>query len=180
LGNNPALLDYKSKNRNDAEVPLAADQCEEPENLDRSQAGRVLDRNQLGHLADYNQRVQNPEPKLLFLAPYVPKLSESLKRIASRYELNTWFSFSGRISDGLISFKDHVPVSKSRYSIYNAACICGMRYIGESDRNLKLRIIEHKGASSNSSFSAHLRIRGGAHALDANKTEVVAHEKNLF
>ncbi len=45
------------------------------------------------------------------------------------------------------------------------------------DRNLKVRLLEHKSPNSLSALSAHLSI-GWAHTLEANRTAVIALEKH--
>ncbi len=126
-----------------------------------------------------SQTLQVEIPRRLFISPYIPELSEQLRTVANRYEVTCWHSFSGKLSDAFIAYKDTVPLSKTRFTVYNTSCTCGVRYIGESDRNLKVCLAEHLTANSNSSLSAHLRV-GYAHKLDANRTEIVAQESNIW
>ncbi len=112
-------------------------------------------------------------PKKVLLIPYIPGISDRLKIIAHRNGVRSWYSYSGRIGDGLsATYKDRVHVSKQRHAVYKASCICGILYIGETDRNLKVRISEHKNATSVSSLSENLRIgrrfEGSAHRLAYN------------
>ncbi len=119
------------------------------------------------------------EPKRVLLSPYISGFSERLRSQAFRYQITPWFSYGGRLGDGFTHFKDKVHVSKSRYAVYNTGCSCGMRYIGETERNLKVRLKEHKSANSNSALSEHLRI-GYAHVFEPEKTEIVSYEKHIW
>ncbi|MCP3686145.1 MAG: hypothetical protein GY861_26150, partial [bacterium] len=99
-------------------------------------------------------------PKKVMLIPYIPGVSDMLRTIANRYEIPSWFSYSGKLGDGFSgNYKDMQHVSKLRNTVYEAMCGCGNRYIGESYRNHKVRIAEHKNIRhSQSSLSEHLRI----------------------
>ncbi len=92
----------------------------------------------------------------------------------------THFSYSGKLGDGLSSaYKERTHESKQRHSVYEAVCSCNKRYIGESLRNVKVRIMEHKSIHSESALAIHLRI-GYAHNLLPNLTRTVIKEKQLF
>ncbi len=54
------------------------------------------------------------------------------------------------------TFKDHLHASKMQNTVYSVACSCGERYIGESVRNLKIRVHEHKQRSSKSAIGLHV------------------------
>ncbi len=118
--------------------------------------------------------------KKVLLIPYVVGVSDQLRAIGNRYQLKSWFSYSGKIADNFTaSFKDSTHISKRKYSVYKAVCSCGEKYIGESERNLKVRISEHKSNSSNSTLSVHLR-QGRGHTLEENRTEIVLYEKQFW
>ncbi len=69
-----------------------------------------------------------------------------------------------------------LPVAKTRHAVYRCFCSCGATYVGESERNLKLRISEHLTASSRSAFSDHLQNNG--HRPSPKDTLVIGCEKN--
>ncbi len=72
--------------------------------------------------------------------------------------------------------------SNSTNTIYSLACQCGVRYVGESGRNLKVRIQEHKQRSSKSALSLHVKEfeddTDGEHAIRKESTVVLAQERN--
>ncbi len=116
--------------------------------------------------------------KQTMLIPYVKGVSDRLRTIAARYGVKSWFSYLGRTGDGFsCTYKEQTHTSKSRNVVYRAVCACGREYVGECERNLKVRVAEHKKPNSGSSLSTHLRI-SRAHVLDSNRTEVLAKEKH--
>ncbi len=117
--------------------------------------------------------------KKVLIVPYIRGVSDKLRNIAARYGVKSWFSFSGRLGNGLsTTYKDQLHPSKSKYAVYRTMCMCGHGYVGQTERNLKVRLLEHKSATSNSSLSQHLST-STAHSLDANKTEIVSKEKHI-
>ncbi len=158
LERNPRMFDYAPKRSR-----------RQPRNMNLNQTEMEID--------DTDEEPVQERKKKTLLIPYLPGISDKLRSIANRYDLKSWFSFGGRISENFAAnFKDRVPESKTKYSVYKAKCTCGQRYIGESERNLKLRLEEHKTANSNSSLSTHLSI-GWGHLLDMDSTEIIARER---
>ncbi len=118
--------------------------------------------------------------KHVLLVPYIPGLSDRLRNVAKRYEMQMWFSYRGRVGDGFsTTYKDKAHFSKSRHAVYKAVCSCGHEYIGESERNLKVRVLEHESANSASSLSNHLKI-SKAHQLEPNRTVAITYEKHYL
>ncbi len=121
-------------------------------------------------------------------APYIPSFSERLRSLASRCGIRSWFSFGGKTSDTVSQFKDVLHVSKSRNSIYSVSCSCGTHYVGETARNLKVRIYEHRLKSSKSTLSLHvhaanelLRLQNlpEDHEVEGMSTSVICQERNM-
>ncbi len=81
--------------------------------------------------------------KPTFLIPFIPGVSERLKKIASGYNVRTWYTFPGRISDWFTKYWGWQHPSKAQHTVYCAMCSCGIQYVGESERNLKVRLAEH-------------------------------------
>ncbi len=75
--------------------------------------------------------VENLRRTLIIL--YIPGVSDQLRMIARRYQIPVWFSYSGKLGDGLSSaYKERTHESKQWHSVYEAVCSCNQRYIGES------------------------------------------------
>ncbi len=66
---------------------------------------------------------------------------------------------------------------KARFFVYCALCACGVQYVGETERNLKLRLSEHLRNSSTSSFSGHI-LQDNVHRVVLNSTQILAREKH--
>ncbi len=116
----------------------------------------------------------------VLLIPYVKGVSDQLRNIANRFGIRSWFSFSGKLGNGFsATYKNQLHQSKLRNAVYRAVCTCGRGYIGETERNVKVRLLEHKSTTSTSSLSQHLAITM-AHQLDANRTAIVSKEKHVF
>ncbi len=148
------------------------------------QSKSTKDRTRIEHGQETDQMDDEPtvveKPKRTLIIPYVPGVSDQLRTIARRFEVPVWFSYSGKLGDGLSStYKDKQHESKQRYAVYEAVCSCNKRYIGESLRNLKVRIMEHKSIHSESALAVHLRI-GYAHNLLPNLTRTIFKEKQYF
>ncbi len=62
-------------------------------------------------------------------------------------------------------------------TVYCAKCRCGIEYIGESHRNLKVKLAEHEKRNSDSAFTDHLFIDKKVHKIVPRQTLVLAQEK---
>ncbi len=123
--------------------------------------------------------MQQWDQRLVMVAPSVPGVSDRLRKIASSFGLWTWFTFPGKVPDMFTEHRGRTHKSKSRYSVYCCQCSCGIQYVGESNRNLKVRVAEHLHASSGSAFSSHLRANLD-HSPSAQNTVILASEKSTL
>ncbi len=115
-------------------------------------------------------------PKLVI--PFVPGVSERLKKVASSYNVRTWFTYPGRISDWFTVYRGRQHTSKAQHTVYCTICSCGLQYVGESKRNLKVRICEHLQNTSASAISTH--IHSTDHSLLTKDTMILARERSSF
>ncbi len=128
--------------------------------------------------------LQLRQPTLI--VPYMNGVSDRLRMIAKKYDVRTWYTFPGKTMDAFTVHRGRLHESKARNTVYCAQCICGVEYIGESNRNLKVRLGEHKNRSSASAFSCHLcsKSKQGeeqeTHAMSLHNTTVLAMERNSF
>ncbi len=109
--------------------------------------------------------------------PFVPNLGDKLRRAAGNAGFRTWFTYPGKVFDLFSQHRGRPHSSKTRNSVYQCYCNCGTGYIGESSRNLKVRVAEHLHTSSASALTVHLRKDG--HKLVPKDTIVLATEGNL-
>ncbi len=120
---------------------------EEPDDVER----RLEDRDGIEQ-----GEAQSAERQPILVVPFVPGVSEQLKRISEKFGISMWYMYPGRSMDRFTEHRGRIPSSKTRYSIYGCQCSCGVKYVGESYHNLKVRVSEHLQASSGSAYSDHL------------------------
>ncbi len=95
----------------------------------------------------------------------------------NRFGISTWYSYPGRPLDRFTEHRGHTLISKSRNMVYCCQCSCGIQYIGQSFRNLKVRVSEHLLRNSRSAVSVHIRQNPG-HFLATQNTVIIACEQN--
>ncbi len=123
-------------------------------------------------------RVQQRRPVLI--APYMKGIGEKLLKVAKKANCDTWWTYPGRGSDRFSGFKEQTHPSKAMNSMYYTGCTCGLKYIGELARNLKVRLGEHLHSSSTSTLTSHF-LEYPNHAMhkpDLNGTTILACEQN--
>ena len=80
------------------------------------------------------------------MVPYCSGLSESIKKIGSKYGVQVYFKGGTTIKNLLMSPKDKDPIQKQSGVIYRYQCDrvdCDEEYIGESSRTFGERFREH-------------------------------------
>ncbi len=112
----------------------------------------------------------------VMVLPYVPGTSDKLRKLGAQYGLKTWFAYPGRLTDMFSAYRGRLHYSKARDSVYSIVCSCGVEYIGESGRNLKVRVAEHMRNSSKSAISNH--ILNTDHRPSLKQTVILAKERN--
>ncbi len=88
--------------------------------------------------AEVDEVLQTNTKVPVFLSPFVAGVSEDLKKITTKYQLTSWYTYPGKPMDLFTKHRGRQHSSKSQNSIY-----CGTQYIGESNRNLKVHLNEH-------------------------------------
>ena len=77
-----------------------------------------------------------------FSIPYVPYLSDRLKQIFLRYDINLSSSVRGTLKSILSTDASNVE-QLSKSGVYRMTCSCGKCYVGRTFRNFKTRYLEH-------------------------------------
>ncbi len=109
--------------------------------------------------------------------PFVLGMSDKLRKLGAAHGLSTWFTYPGRLADKFTKYRGRLHWSKTKDSVYSIPCSCGVQYVGESSRNLKVRIAEHLQYSSKSALTSHL-LDNQLHKLVLNHTQILAREPN--
>ncbi len=178
---NPTILELpvRSAPLRDTEDEIAETETDSAPTVDQSQ--------QLHCASNSVQTQQNLGRSILWtptlFCPYIPGVSERLKNLAARYGVRHWQSYGGKISDLVCTFKDKYHSSKSMFSVYSISCFCGTRYLGESGRNLKIRLHEHSLKSSKSSISLHMKEenekeKANRHKINPQSAILITQERN--
>ncbi len=124
------------------------------------------------------EQLGNLPRRPILVSPYFPGVSEKLKRISGKFDLPCWHTYPGKISDRFTVYRGRLHPSKIQNSVYCTTCTCGLQYVGESNRNLKVRLAEHFSKSSNSALSHHLQ--SSRHKPEMKDTNILAQERNTF
>ncbi|MCP4473778.1 MAG: hypothetical protein GY821_04275 [Gammaproteobacteria bacterium] len=92
--------------------------------------------------------------------PYCYGISEYLKKLSAKFGISTIFSSGPRLSSTLCKLKDELPKESQANVIYSLDCECGKHYIGQTNRPLHDRLMEHyraiKKKDKNNPMAAHL------------------------
>ncbi len=125
---------------------------------DESESGVAPTQTDADSVTDQEEETVAPHNLIpTMFGPYVPGISERLRSLSAQNGVRNWYSYSGKLRERFASFKDHLHVSKSQNTVYSVVCKCGVRYIGEMARNLKVRIHEHMLHSANSAIGLNVR-----------------------
>jgi hypothetical protein len=76
--------------------------------------------------------------------PYVPGLSERIKKICTKVNIRTVFSSKNTLKSRLVNTKPKSLETYKKDVIYSIPCECGLNYIGETSRPLEVRVREHQ------------------------------------
>lgn len=106
------------------------------------------------------QDTQNEKPRAFINIPYVPKISEKIRRIARKYKIQTAFRTQNTLRQHLSKTKPPDSIQASKNVVYSIPCECDRDYIGETKRPLEVRIKEHKnntqkGETAKSKLAKH-------------------------
>ncbi|KAJ8912833.1 hypothetical protein NQ315_014416 [Exocentrus adspersus] len=89
-----------------------------------------------------NQNRQNPTSNMTI--PYIPRISERLKRLGNEFNIRTTFKTNNTLRSILTHTKPKNKDQNEKNCIYKIPCQCGKHYIGETSRPLDVRVKEHK------------------------------------
>ena len=138
---------------------------------------KVLQRRKLARPTDTEDK---QEMKTLCL-PYVQGLSERIERACKKLDVRAVFKSSKTLRGHLCRVKGKQPLDRTKGVIYNIPCTCGREYIGETGRNLRVRIGEHKYAiqRGNMSNAIAVHVHETEHPIDWDSARVIEREKHF-
>ncbi|KAI8502143.1 hypothetical protein Bbelb_197310 [Branchiostoma belcheri] len=126
--------------------------------------------------------------KTLVVLPYVKGVSEPLCRIFAAHGVSTCFRPHRTLRQVLVAPKDKTPKEDKCGVIYHISCQgntnrgpCRETYIGETERSLKTRFLEHRRPSSVASeVSQHIHIESPGHTVDLEGVRILDTEQDYF
>ena len=136
---------------------------------------RIKAKKQATNKDQTNRTSTNNQKKFYIVVPYYSRLSESIKKICSKYGVQVYFKRGTTIKNLLMSPKDKDPIQKQSRVIYRYKCDrvdCDKEYIGESSRTFGERFKEHLKPPS--PIYNHSNITG--HDVTINNFNIVGRE----
>ena len=120
--------------------------------------------------------------------PYIKGFSEALRRIYDSYGIRGCFKPTSTLRQFLVAPKDKSEKKDITGPIYSIHCQgqsnrgqCEEFYIGETERSLKARFLEHRRPSSTSSeVSQHINIESPGHKIDLEKVKILDRKPRWF
>ena len=120
--------------------------------------------------------------------PYIKGISEALKRTFNSYGITVCFKPTQTLRQLLVAPKDKTEKKDITGPVYMNPCQgqtdqgpCTEVYIGETERSLKTRFLEHRRPSSTTSeVSQHIHIESPGHHVDLEKVQILDREPRYF
>ena len=112
--------------------------------------------------------------------PYMKGTTDKIGNILRKFDVKAIFKPQNQVRHLLGNAKDRTPLQIE--GVYEIPCgTCDKKYIGETGRTVKTRLEEHKrairlGYSSKSAVAEH---EATGHAIDFEKSKVIAREKHF-
>ena len=120
--------------------------------------------------------------------PYVKGVSEALRRNFNKFGIRVSFKPTQTLRQYLVSPKDKTEKKDIHGPVYMIPCSgqtlrgpCQESYIGETERSLRTRFLEHKRPSSvTSEVSQHIHFESPHHNVDLKEVVVLDRESRYF
>ncbi len=121
--------------------------------------------------------------KGMVVLPYTQGISEKLCRIFKKHQVNVALKPANSIRRTLVAPKDKTPPQQACGIVYQIGCgDCKATYIGESGRQLRTRLQEHKKsvAAGNSSSALSEHQLDSRHNINWDSTRIIDRETEYF
>ena len=120
--------------------------------------------------------------------PYIKGISEALRQNFNKFGFRVCYKPTRTLKQFLVAPKDKTVKKDITGPVYMIPCqgqtrqgTCKESYIGETERSLRTRFLEHRRPSSTSSeVSQHIHIESPGHHVDLDKVEVLDREPRYF
>src|SRR5204863_488936 len=127
---------------------------------------------------------ENNEKFVPMSIPYVPGLSEKIRRVARKFKVRTAFKTQNTLRQCLVKTKPKNGTQGSKNCVYRINCnSCSRPYYGETKRPLNVRIKEHrentrKGLVDKSKIAQHCWSEN--HQMNFDEAKIVHREPHFF
>ncbi len=123
-----------------------------------------------------------PKRKFSVVVPYVRGVAEQLRRVFKHYDVPAYFKPSNTIKLLLVWPKDKILKEQVVGPVYHIPCdTCQASYLGETERSLKSRFMEHRRPSSTTSeVSRHIHLDQSDIQVDIERVKILAVEPRWF
>ncbi len=89
--------------------------------------------------------LNSPKWKFPVVVPYIKGVAEQLRRVFKQYDVPAYFKPSNTLKQLLVQPKDKILKERVVGPVYYIPCdTCEASYIGETERSLKSRFVEHR------------------------------------
>jgi hypothetical protein len=114
--------------------------------------------------------------------PYIRGFSEQLRRVFKHYNIPAFFKPSNTLRQLLVRPKDKLDKDKVVGPVYHIQCDdCEAGYVGETERSLKARFMEHRRPSTvTSEVSRHVHVDEPDHSVSLESARILAVEPRWF
>lgn len=114
--------------------------------------------------------------------PYIRGASEHTGKLLKEFNIRLSNKSRNTLRSKLSKLKDSIPIQNRTNVVYKINCKnCTKKYIGETGRELNIRLKEHQrninNLEENSLIYQHARNFG--HQFDFTNVEILAHEENV-
>jgi hypothetical protein len=125
---------------------------------------------------------EEEEKKKLLLLPYIKGVSENIDRVCAPLGVRSVFKSHNTLRQLLMRVKSKIPDDQMKGVVYEVPCAdCNGVYIGETGRNLKMRLKEHRYAvrrqDEKNGIAVHAQESG--HNVDWEAARVMMREEHL-
>ena len=125
----------------------------------------------------------NATPVTTATIPYIKGTSETIARILQPYNIRVAHKPITTLRQLLTNVKDKDEPSDRRGAVYKIKCCdCQATYIGETGRNLNVRLTEHKRATRNGDINNHIAEHHlkTNHRIDWDSAECVTYSTDYY
>ena len=129
-----------------------------------------------------NRRSVGVHKKIPVVLPYVKGLSEQLRRTFMKHGIPVYYKPVNTLRQLLVRPKDKIDKERVVGPVYQINCTnCNTFYIGETERSLKARFLEHRRPSTvTSEVSRHINHECPTHNISMSNTKILTTEPRWF